>query len=57
MLRTVDLTGADEDDSEAVFYEILLLIEEAVEHDISEGSIRLALIRALDEMSSEPDVH
>ena len=57
MLRTIDLTGADEDDSEAVFYEILLLIEEAVEHDISEGSIRLALIRALDEMSSETDIH
>ena len=57
MLRTIDLTGADEDDSEAVFYEILLLIEEAVEHDISDGSIRLALIRALDEMSSETDIH
>jgi hypothetical protein len=57
VLRTIDLTGADEDDSEAVFYEILLLIEEAVEHDISDGSIRLALIRALDEMSSETDIH
>lgn len=57
MLKILDLSAADEGDTESVFYELLLLIERAVEHDIDDASISLALIRALDEMSLEPDVH
>jgi hypothetical protein len=57
VLKILDLSAADEDDTESVFYELLLLIERAVEHDINDASITLALIRALAEMALEPDVH
>lgn len=53
----LDLSDAEEADSDMVFYEVMLLSEQAAERGVSDASICVALFEALRLHLQTPEVH